>query len=155
MIYHATFLRLFEPTTGGTQLTVQNLYRQGSILQGGDSYQFLDFTVDGLASTGNADGTELTVNLPGLTAISSAADDALEEGWLAAVTVYRFEAAAPPDAPPAGQVTIIDTIGEVIGGGEEFPRSVTITIGSALETLGAQVPPRRFTTALVGTPCRL
>jgi hypothetical protein len=155
MIQHAVFLRLWEPTANATGLALQNFYRQGPITIGADSYQFLDFTVDGLANTGTADQNELTLTFPGLTAISTAADDAMAEGWLATITVYQFDQAAKPDTPPAGQVVLLTAIGEVTGGSEDFPATVTITVGSALESLGAQVPPRRFTSALVGTPCRL
>jgi hypothetical protein len=155
MIQHAVFLRLWEPTTNDTGLALQSFYRQGPVTIGADSYQFLDFIVNGLANTGNADQTDLTITLPGLTAISTAADDAMAEGWLATVTIYRFDLPTRPDTPPPGQVVLLEAIGEVTGGGEDFPATVTITVGSALESLGAQVPPRRFTTALVGTPCRL
>lgn len=155
MIQHAIFLRLWEPTTNATGLALQSFYRQGPIVIGADSYQFLDFTVDGLANTGTADQNELTIVLPGLTAISTAADDAMAEGWLATLTVNQFDLPTRPDTPPPGQVVLLTAIGEVTGGGEDFPATVTITVGSALESLGAQVPPRRFTSALVGTPCRL
>jgi len=155
MIQHAVFLRLWEPTTNATGITLQSFYRQAPVTIGADSYQFLDFTVDGLANTGSADQNELTLTFPGLTAISSAADDAMAEGWLATITVYQFDLPTRPDTPPPGQVVLLTAIGEVTGGSEDFPATVTITVGSALESLGAQVPPRRFTSALVGTPCRL
>ncbi len=156
MIHHATFLKLWETTTGAAQFTVQNFYQNGTITVSGDQYQFLDFQIgEMVATSGSADQSELTITLPGLTAASTALTQGLSEGWLATVTVYRFVAATPPMAPPAGQTIILQPVGEVIGGSEEFPSGVTLLIGSALESLGAQVPPRRFTSSLVGTPCRL
>lgn len=155
MIGQAHFLRIWDPATGAAQFTVQNGYQAGPIVIAGDSYQFLDFTVGDLASGGNADQAELAITLPGLTACSTVLDDALREGWLATLTIYQFDTITPPTAPPPGQVILVQLTGEVIGGSERFPAVVEITIGSALESLGAQVPPRRFTSALVGTPCRL
>jgi hypothetical protein len=49
---------------------------------------------------------------------------------------------------------VAEFIGEVVGGSSDF-YSITMKLGSSLASVGAQVPPRRFTADLIGTPCRL
>jgi len=42
----------------------------------------------------------------------------------------------------------------VVGGGGKLT-NVRINLGSALSPVGAQFPPRKFTTAIMGKGCRL
>ncbi len=46
------------------------------------------------------------------------------------------------------------TLSELVGAGGGF-ESITLELGSSLSPIGAQVPPRTFSTRLVGVPCRL
>jgi hypothetical protein len=42
----------------------------------------------------------------------------------------------------------------VVGAGGAF-ESLRLELGSSLAPVGAQVPPRTFTTRLIGAPCKL
>lgn len=154
-VHHPQFLRIWDPATDSTQFAVQNFYQQATISEGGDDYQYLDFSVEGLASTGSADQAEVAITMPAITLAVAVAEEALAGGFLARLRVCRFEADTAPNSPPGGQTTLLELVGEVAGGGSKFDSTLTLAIGSALEALGAQVPPRKFTSALVGVPCRL
>lgn len=153
-IHHATFL-LFYDSTGTAQFGVQNYYQQATITIDSVDYQLLPFDVGELASTQSADTSAVTITLPALTSVVAAVEAGLAAGWLANLRIFRFEAATAPDTPPASQTVLLDFIGEINGGNSNFESSITVEIGSALAPLGSQVPPRLFTSALVGVPCRL
>ena len=152
--HRPTFLRIYEPVTDSTAFAVQNYYHS-TITVSGVGFQFLDFSVEGLQSTYNADQNELTVTLPALTT----AVDVAARGTgtlLAEVTVYNFEAATAAEAPPVGQVTLLQFVG-LLASWElpNFDTTLAVTIGSALSPVGAEFPPRRYSSAIVGIPCRL
>jgi hypothetical protein len=152
-VHHPAFLQLFQGSD--TFLAVQNYYLTGSVLADGVEYQFLDFSASGMTSSTNADSSTTQVTLPALTTVILQTEQALAQGWLARLRIYRFEADAGPTSPPSGQTTMVDIIGEVTGAASPSDAIMTLEIGSALAPIGAQIPPRRFTSALVGVPARL
>lgn len=152
--HHATFLRFYD-AGGTTQFAIQNYYQQATITVEGAEYQYLPFDPGDLTSTQSADTATVSINLPALTTVVASFEAGLSAGWLVQLRIFRFEAATAPETPPAGQTTLIDLIGEINGGGSSFDTNVTVEIGSALAPLGSQIPPRLFTSTLVGVPCRL
>lgn len=152
-VHHPAFLRIYD---GGTTLmALQNYYINGSITVSGDDYQFLDFSIGEVSSTVTADSSSLQITLPALTTVVLEIENALATGLLARLLIYRFEADEAPDSPPEGQTTLIDFIGEVVNASSPFDSRITMELGSALAPIGSQVPPRRFTSALIGVPARL
>lgn len=152
-VFFPAFLRIYDSTS--TVFAVQNFYQQGNITVSGEDYQFLPFSTSELPATLSADQATVTLTMPAINAASLALEGALSDGWLAQLTVYRFEADAAPDAPPSSQTTLITLTGEVTGGALPSASTLTLELGSALAPLGAQVPPRVFSPSLVGIPCRL
>jgi hypothetical protein len=70
--------------------------------------------------------------------------------------MYEFDTLAEGAAsgPVAVQDLIASYVGEVVGASGTF-ESISLELGSSLSPVGAQVPPRTFTTRLVGAPCKL
>jgi hypothetical protein len=152
--HRPTFLRIYEDTTSSTAFSVQNYYHS-TITVSGVAFQFLDFSVEGLQSTSTADQNQITVTLPALTtAIDVAARGT--GSLLAEVTVYSFDSATAPESPPVGQVTLLQFVGLLAGWDlPNFDTTLAITIGSILSPIGAEFPPRRYSSVVVGIPCRL
>jgi hypothetical protein len=151
-LHHPAFLRIYLDTT--TFWAVQNYYQGTTITSGGVDYQYLDFSTGDIVADRSADSGSLQVALPAITTAVLTVEQGIANGYLGELTVYRFSADAAPTSPPSGQAVLLTFIGEVVGGGSNFDSTVTLELGSALAPLGSQVPPRRFTSELVGTPCR-
>jgi hypothetical protein len=152
-IHRPVFLRVWEPLSGSTAYSVQDYYHS-TITDGGIAYQFVDFGVEGLESTASADANELTIRMPNLTGAREMAGRGSGQ-FLASLTVYSFEAATAPESPPVGQTVFVQFTGMLIAW--QLPRisELVLTIGSPLSPIDAQFPPGRYSSALVGIPCRL
>ena len=151
-LHHPAFLRIYSGST--TYWAVQNYYQGVPITNAGVPHQYLDFRLGDITADRSADFSSLTVTLPAITSAVEVIEQGIANGHLAQLTIYRFTAETGPTSPPAGQTVLWSFIGEVVGGGSDFDSTVTMELGSALAPLGSQVPPRRFTSDLVGTPCR-
>ena len=79
---------------------------------------------------------------------------ALNEARLAELQVYEFDTLLGNSTPQAGQSLIASYLGEVVGVSGGFT-SIQMQLGSSLSPVGAQVPPRKFTSNLIGSPCKL
>jgi len=79
---------------------------------------------------------------------------ALSLNWFCEVKLYEFNAQLSQAGPPSGQTLIASVVGEVTGISGSFT-SITVTLGSGLAPIGSQVPPRQYTTALIGTPLKI
>lgn len=152
-IHRPIFLRIWDPLSGSTAYSVQDYYHS-TIVEGGIAYQFLDFGVEGLGSTASADANELTIQLPNLTGAWQMAGRGSGQ-FLASITVYSFVAATAPESPPVGQTVFLQFVGMLIRW--QLPRisELVLTIGSPLSPIDAQFPPGRYSSVLVGIPCRL
>jgi len=119
-----------------------------------DGFVFAELRTGGIVATQHGDQAEMSVTLPATPVIVAAVYEAISAARLVQVTFWEFDPSLG-DEEPNGSDEILSTFtGEVIGGSSDF-YSITMTLGSSLASIGAQVPPRRFTTDLVGTPCRL
>lgn len=153
-IHVPMFLRLWDPVGGSTAFAVQNYYHS-TISSGGNDYQFLDFDVDSVAAVGSADANDLMVTLPAITSAVETASRGTGQ-LMASFTAYWFEADVAPETPPAGQSTLVQFVGLLSRWSlPGFDAELTITIGSPLSPISAQFPARRYSSAIVGTPCRL
>jgi hypothetical protein len=151
--HRPVFLRVWEPITNSTAYSVQNFYHS-TIAAGGIPYQFLDFDITDLAITANADTNEITVTMPALTGAVDMAGRGAGQ-YLASVTVYTFDATTAPEGPPVGQATLLQFIGILDRWELPSMATLTITIGSPLSPIDAQFPLGRYSSAIVGIPCRL
>jgi hypothetical protein len=119
-----------------------------------NSYTHLPFKTGGLIINQAGDQSSLNITLPATPEVVSIVDAAVDGGYLVRVELYQFDPDVAYSAPPSGQTLISAFTGEIIGGGEDRT-TVTLELGSSLSPIGAQIPPLKYTTALVGEPCRL
>jgi hypothetical protein len=119
-----------------------------------DGFVFAELRTGGIVATQEGDQAEMTVTLPATPLIVAAVEDAISAGRLVQVQFWEFDSSLGDESPNGSEVVISQFLGEVIGGSSDF-YSITMRLGSSLSSVGAQVPPRRFTTKIIGTPCRL
>lgn len=148
----AQYLRLYSG--GATFNRWQNYYVGAAATWSGANWDWLPFEVQGLSEGQSGDEGGLSVTLPATAAVMADVQLAVRDGWLAEVSVYEFDILLGNTSPQPGQVLVASALGEVVGAGGSF-ESIRLEIGSALSPLGAQVPPRTFTTRLIGPPCKL
>jgi hypothetical protein len=81
-------------------------------------------------------------------------EDALRNARLVELSMYEFDTLDGNTTPQADQDLIASYVGEVVGAGGPF-ESISLELGSSLSPVGAQVPPRKFTSRLIGVPVKL
>lgn len=150
----AQYLRIYEGTV--THRRWQNKYINSTVMWAGGPWGFLDFDCDGLIDGAGDDEGGLSVNLPATPEVIAEVEDALRLTRLVELSIYEFDTLQPgaTTAPLADQVLVASHIGEVVGASGVM-ESLTLEIGTSLSPIGAQIPPRMFTSRLVGVPCKL
>lgn len=133
--------------------TVVSKYQNYWSNQAVDSAAFYPFAVDSIIanSSGGQDSIAITF------AISSAIADIVEAGiaqsYLVELAFYKF---VPTNngAPPTAKTQFATFIGEIINA-VQSESGITIQVGSNLNAVEAQAPPRKFTTELIGSPPKI
>jgi hypothetical protein len=148
----AQYLRLFSGAT--TYARWQSYYTNATVLWEGQQWAWQPFDVDGLVEGDSGDESNLSIEIPATAAVVDIIQTALAEAWLVEARFYEFNTFAGNDAPQSGQVLIASAVGEVVAASGSFT-SLKLTLGSSLSPVGAQAPPRTYTTPLVGAPCLL
>jgi hypothetical protein len=145
------YLRIFD--NSGTQLRWQNYYVGQTVTWQANSWTYHPFTVDGIIG-GAGSGNDIAIELPATSSAVAAFTSALNNNRLCEVLIYEFDSRLTQAAPQATQSLIATFVGEVVKISGSF-MAWTITVGSSLAPVGAQVPPRKFTNSLVGLPIKL
>ena len=148
----AQYLRLFSGAT--TYARWHNHSHQQNVLWQGVLWRWQQFDVDGMVEGASGDESGLSIELPATVDVVATVEAALRESWLAEMRSYEFNSLAGDDTPQAGQVLIASAVGEVVGASGTLT-TIRMQLGSSLSPVGAQVPPRSYTTPLVGVPCLL
>jgi hypothetical protein len=146
------YLRIFDD--GGTLHRWHNYYINSTVTVSGNSWAFMSFDLDGFTAGQTGDEGGVSVTLPATALVMDVVADALRNARLVELTMYEFDTLLGNDTPQAGQDLIASYVGEVVAAGGPF-ETVNIELGSSLSPVGAQVPPRKFTSRLIGVPCRL
>lgn len=146
------FLRVFDSTN--TYQRWQSYYVNQTVTWDTASWDYHPFTVSAFTGSTGAPGAELSIEIPATKAAVDTFTYALSLNWFCEVKLYEFNAQLSQVAPPTSQTLIASVIGEVAGLSGSFT-SLTVTLGSGLAPIGSQVPPRSFTTALIGSPLRI
>jgi len=148
----AQYLRIYSGAT--TYQRWQSYYMSTNVTWDGGTWAYQQFDLDGITAGGVESEESITVTLPAVTTVVDAVLAALSDGRLVELRMYEFDTLLGNNIPQAGQSLIATYIGEVVGANGGFTE-ITMELGSALSPVGAQVPPRKFTTRLIGVPCRL
>jgi hypothetical protein len=102
-------------------------------------------------SAGNDEG--VTVTVPATSTAVELFEEALSLNQLVEVRVFEFDTRLSQAQPQTTQQLIGAFVGEVIGISGSFG-SLDVALGSSLAPVGAQAPPRKYTSALIGAPLR-
>ena len=146
------YLRIFSGAT--TYQRWQSYYVNTSVSYGGAVWASQPFDADGITAGEVQSESSISVTLPATTNVMEVVLQALNEARLAELQVYEFDTILGNSTPQAGQTLIASYLGEVVGVSGGFT-SIQMQLGSSLSPVGAQVPPRTFSTRLIGAPCKL
>ena len=148
----AQYLRIFSGSI--TYQRWQSYYVNSSVSYGSNVWAYQPFDADGITAGEVQSESSITVRLPATTNAIEVALQALDGARLAELQLYEFDTLLGNATPQAGQTLIASYLGEVVGVSGGFT-SIEMELGSSLAPIGAQVPPRKFTTKLTGSPCKL
>ena len=146
------YLRIFSGAT--TYQRWQSYYVNTSVSYGSAVWAYQPFDADGITAGEVQSESSISVTLPATTNVMEVVLQALNEARLAELQVYEFDTILGNSTPQTGQTLIASYIGEVVGVSGGFT-SIQMQLGSSLSPVGAQVPPRTFSTRLIGAPCKL
>ena len=148
----AQYLRIFSGSI--TYQRWQSYYVNTSVGYDGNIWAYQPFDADGITAGEVQSESSITVRMPATTNAIEVALQALDGARLAELQLYEFDTLLGNSTPQAGQTLIASYLGEVVGVSGSFT-SIEMELGSSLAPIGAQVPSRKFTTKLTGSPCKL
>ena len=146
------YLRIFSGST--TYQRWQAYYVNTSVTWESASWSYQPFDADGITAGEVQSESSISVTLPATSNVMEVVLQALDEARLAELRLYEFDTILGNSTPQAGQTLIASYLGEVVGVSGSFT-SIQMELGSSLSPVGAQVPPRTFSTRLIGAPCKL
>ena len=146
------YLRIFSGTT--TYQRWQSYYVNTSVTWESAAWSYQPFDADGITAGEVQSESSISVTLPATTNVMEVVLQALDEARLAELRIYEFDTILGNSTPQTGQTLIASYLGEVVGVSGSFT-SIQMQLGSSISPVGAQVPPRKFTTKLIGAPCQL
>jgi hypothetical protein len=148
----AQYLRIFSGST--TYQRWQSYYVNTSVSYDSNVWAYQPFDADGITAGEVQSESSISVTLPATTNVMEVVLQALDEARLAELRLYEFDTLIDNTTPQTGQTLIASYLGEVVGVSGSFT-SIQMQLGSSLSPVGAQVPPRTFSTRLIGAPCKL
>jgi hypothetical protein len=148
----AQYLRIFSGST--TYQRWQSYYVNTSVSYGSAVWAYQAFDADGITAGEVQSESSIVVRMPATTNAIEAVLQALDDERLAELQIYEFDTLLGNSTPQAGQMMIASYLGEVVGVSGSFTL-IEMELGSSLSPIGAQVPPRNFTSKLIGSPCKL
>jgi hypothetical protein len=146
------FLRIFSGST--TYQRWQSYYVNTSVTWESAAWSYQPFDADGITAGEVQSESSISVTLPATTNVMEVVLQALDEARLAELRLYEFDTILGNSTPQTEQTLIASYLGEVVGVSGGFT-SIQMQLGSSISPVGAQVPPRKFTTKLIGAPCQL
>jgi hypothetical protein len=146
------YLRIFSGST--TYQRWQSYYVNTSVTWESAAWSYQPFDADGITAGEVQSESSISVTLPATTNVMEVVLQALNEARLAELRIYEFDTILGNSTPQTGQTLIASYLGEVVGVSGGFT-SIQMQLGSSISPVGAQVPPRKFTTKLIGAPCQL
>jgi hypothetical protein len=146
------YLRIFSGST--TYQRWQSYYVNTSVTWESATWSYQAFDADGITAGEVQSESSISIRLPATTNVVGVVLQALNEARLAELQFYEFDTILGNSTPQAGQTLIASYLGEVVGVKGGFTE-IEMELGSSLAPVGAQVPPRTFSSRLVGGPCKL
>lgn len=147
------YLRIYD-STGTTRQRWQSYYSGKTVSWSSASWQYVPFIADGFTAGISGDESDISVTAPATTLVMQAFEAAIRRGRLVDLSIYQFDTILGNNDPQSAQELVAAFTGQVVGGSGGLT-SMTIQLGSALSPVGAQIPPRKFTTAIIGKGAKL
>jgi hypothetical protein len=147
------YLRIYD-TAGVVYSRWQSYYGNTTVSWNSQSWQYIPFIAEGFTAGISGDETDISVTAPATSVVMQAFEAAIQRGRLVELSIYQFDTIYGNDTPQDGQELVGSFTGQVVGGSGGLT-SMSIQLGSALSPIGAQIPPRKFTTRIMGKGCRL
>lgn len=159
MTAFATFATVQIKNAGNIQQFAWQNYEPGyNYIVGGVGYVFRPFTISDIVEASSGSAASMQIQMP----ISSESVKLLKDGlnvsgpWTVEVVVRMF--APKSDGKLSTSTSVKTTIAsfqaEMIAGSID-EKSVTIEVGTRLDAVESQIPPRIFSANLVGRPPKL
>jgi hypothetical protein len=149
----AQYLRIYD-IGGTTYQRWQSYYVNRAVTFSSASWSYVPFIADGFTAGISGDEANIAITAPAISQVISAFEAALRNGRLCDLSIYQFSTEAGNSSPQADQELIAQYSGQAVGASAGLT-NITLQLGSALSPIGAQIPPRKFTTAIMGKGCRL
>jgi len=147
------YLRIYD-VGGNTHQRWQSYYSGKTVSWSSASWQYVPFIADGFTAGISGDESDISVTAPATTLVMQAFEAAIRQGRLVDLSIYQFDSTLGNSDPQAGQELVAAFTGQVVGGSGGLT-SMAIQLGSALSPIGAQIPPRKFTTRIMGKGAKL
>lgn len=148
----AQYLRIFDNST--TYVRWQGYYVNQIVTLNAASWEYMPFSASGIVESGASGGKSVSITVPATNSVVEAFNLALSYGRFCELKIYEFDSRLDQTAPQASQNLIASYTAEVVNVSGTFTR-LDIELGSSLSPVGAQVPPRKFTSYLIGAPLRI
>ena len=149
----AQYIRIFIDG-GADQELLQNFYVNSTVTVSSKDYEYYPFEFEGLVESSAIGGQNVNLTLPATKRSQDIFLKAAYQEYLIEVKVFEFDGRLGLDAPQSGQQLISTFFGRVSKMSGSFS-VLNVELGTALDPIGAQVPPRTYNTTLVGAPIRL
>lgn len=137
--------QFLEVKNNGVRVVAYQNYWPGQTVNGFTHYPF---TTQGIVADSSGGQSTFTLQLPATAESVQLLEDGLTNGYIARVQIYQFDPPANNTFPPTRQL-VAQYDGEIIRG-TAGQTQVTLVLGSSLDPVGAQIPPRKYTSNLVG-----
>lgn len=142
----ATFIN-FRQSNFATVVASYQSYWPGQLV---DAYSFYPFTCAAIVSNASGGQQTLSVDMAVSQPIVALIENGLTNSYFVELLFYQF-VPTPTGAPPPSKILFASYIGELISASQN-ETTITIQVGSSLNPVEAQAPPRKFTTTLIGEP---
>ena len=146
------YLRIYD-SGGTTYQRWQSYYANTSVTWASAKWLYVPFIADGITAGVSGDESNVTITAAATSMVIDAFEIAILDGRLVDLSIYQFDSNSGNDSPQASQQLVAGYTGQVTGGAATLT-TLTLQLGSALSPVGAQVPPRKFTTAIMGQGVR-
>lgn len=148
----AQYLRIYGSTD--TYARWQNYYVNITVAWESASWDFVPFAAEGIETGDLQNEGSLVVVLPATSALYEQVLFALRQGLTVDIRTYEFDPRSNNASPQTTQTQVARYTAQVVNARRSMSQ-IELVLGGTLAPVGAQVPPRKFTSRLVGTPCRL
>ena len=127
----------------------QSFYVGQDVTFDSQTWEYIPFTATGFTEGLSGDESDFSISAPAESRVVTAFLRAIRFGVLAELSIYQFDALESSTVPLADQVLIGRYTGQIISASGGLT-AITLRLGNALSPVGAQIPPRKFTTAIMG-----